>query len=176
MRSGVATCLICMDASFTRMDADLRRYVKRALRNGYSEERIVHELKKQGWKASTARDAIRRVKADGSHQGVIVVSILFLIVVAGVGLAVWVLLPASPMEDPDPSDEMNVSQGSGNESEVNESATSVISECERRDSRQDKFFCYQSRFDDNLTSVDCRLLPQPDRRLCTHAYEQAATR
>ena len=161
------------------MDAELLRYVKRALRKGYSEQRIVHQLTKQGWKRSEARQAIREAKDTDRSKGVILLGVVVVIVLAGITSVAWYLITASGDQaetDPEMLDPVNTSEENAtNESAVNDTEP-VVSECERRDGSRAKFSCYQSKLRSNLTSVDCRLLPQPDRRLCTHAYEQAAVR
>lgn len=159
------------------MDADLLRYVKRALRKGYEERRIIHQLTQQGWSEREVRRAIHEAKADDSSGGVVIAALL-LGLVAGAGFLTWFLLldadepgvqpdNESLNDTPDPTP---TNTSSENESQ-NDTEAYRVSECELRDSQQNKFECYQTKLRSDISSVQCIQLPQPDRRLCTHAYQ-----
>lgn len=167
------------------MDADLLRYVKQALRKGHSEERIRHTLRQQGWDAESINTALERAKAERGSGGVILASLLLVIVGVGGALAWFFIIDAESPSDPNPDPDRNTSlddpQPPSNETPVrkesNASTSSnaseeLVSSCELEESNQEKFLCYKEDLRGNLTSVDCRALSQPDRRLCTQAYEQ----
>ena len=159
---------------------DLERFVKRALRKGYSEERIKHQLRQQGWSNQEINDAIRAAK-QGSG-GAVILSVLFVVIIGIAAVSVWLVFAGDETSPPpapngsvenlsDMNDSEDPSQNTTNVSE-NESETSYVSECQRRQTEEKKFDCYASKMRRNTTSVDCRALPQPDRYLCTTAYEE----
>ncbi len=158
------------------MDADLLRYVKRALRKGYSERRIIHQLTQQGWSEREVRHAIHEAKADDSSAGLVIAALLIGLL-AGAGFLTWFLVADADQPTPDTGNESlndtnppDTNTSSSNESE-NKIEGYLVSECELRESQQEKFECYQSELRDDISSVECIQLPQPDRRLCTHAYQ-----
>lgn len=162
------------------MDADLLRYVKRALRKGYDERRIIHQLRQQGWPRAKAEQAISEAKKDSGHGAAILAVLLILLVGVGI-IGTWVLLGGS--EDPVPNGNTSLNATQRDPSPVNDSNSSsnmtgsnttesyVYSRCELRETQQAKFECYQTRLSENPGSVECYQLPQPDRLLCHHAYQ-----
>lgn len=184
------------------MDADLVSYIKQSLRDGVSERRIKHQLEKQGWQPSQIAEAFRAAKrsrsssgADGgSHRTGVIVGLVLLLAFGGVGTSLWLVLggdqavpagqPGGPdagvdnesdLEGPGSSDEDD--EPVGNETDANESdePPTYISPCERLDVQREKYTCYRDELSGNVSSVNCRALPQPDRRLCTHALERLVT-
>ena len=174
-RYGRPGVLIRKTAYLMVMDADLLRYVKRALRKGYDERRIVHQLTQQGWKEREVHHAIHEAKANDSSGGIIIAALLIGLL-AGAGFLTWFLVADADRPTPNTGNEsLNDTNPpdtntSSNESE-NASQEYRVSECELRESQQEKFECYQSKLRNNISSVECIQLPQPDRRLCTHAYQ-----
>lgn len=159
------------------MDADLLRYVKRALRKGYEERRIIHQLKQQGWSEREVKRAIHEAKADDSSGGVIIAALLIGLI-AGSGFLTWFIL--TDTDQPGAQADNESLNGSPNPTPTNTSSANEsqnateeyrVSECELRESQQDKFECYQTKLQSDISSVQCIQLPQPDRRLCTHAYQ-----
>lgn len=160
------------------MDAELKRYVKRALRKGHSEERVKRQLLQKGWEEDEIDAAIRSAKRSG---GSIILAGLLLVILGVAGGATWMFLDTG---DSLPGDQENLTGPPDNDTNTSSQPPSnttenktrdVISECQLRDGSDAKYQCYYNTLQEDITAVYCNDLPEGDRYLCNKAYEQLVT-
>ena len=173
------------------MGADLARYVKKALKAGYSESQIRKKLVDNGWSRHEARKAIREAKGQGGVGKALVFGAIAVFLGAVFVSAYFLLTPSTdvgsgeaetptPVEEAEPqqterNESTNTSEGR-NETSTNETEQSELGreystlqqECIAETEKIDKFQCYLK----NMPDVSCSLLPPDDSRMCDNAYSR----